>query len=54
MTDKEAFKLIGQRAEELTAKKEIQEKMVALAQEHGKEYAEQWLYRVAIATLCGM
>lgn len=54
MTDKEAFKIIGQRTEELTKKKETQERMVALAQEHGKEYAEQWLYRVAIATLCGM
>lgn len=54
MTNKEAFTLIGQRVEELTAKNEIQEKMVALAQEHSKEYAEQWLYRVAIATLCGM
>lgn len=54
MTNKEAFRLIGQRAEELTKKKEIQEKMVALAQEHSKEYAEQWLYRAAIATLCWM
>lgn len=51
MTDNEAYKLIGERAEELTKNIEIQKKMVEIANKDGKTEAEKWLYRFAIATL---
>lgn len=53
MADKEAFKMIGERAEELAEKPEVQNKMLQIAKENGKEEAEKWLYMSAIATLCG-
>lgn len=54
MTDKEAYKLIGKRAEELTRHSEIQHKMLKIANTESKEAAVKWLYVAAIATLCGM
>ena len=54
MTDNEAYKLIGERAEELTSNKEVQKKMVEIAKTDGKEKAEKFLYNLAIATLCGV
>jgi len=51
MTDNEAYKLIGERVEELTKEKEVQKKMVEIANAEGREKAEQFLYRLAIATL---
>ena len=54
MNDKEAFKLIGERAEELAKDQEVQHKMLQIAKEKSKEDAENWLYRLAIATLAGI
>lgn len=54
MTDNEAYKLIGERAEELTKNIEIQKKMVEIAKSDGKEKAEKFLYNLAVATLCGV
>ena len=51
MTDKEAYKLIGERAEELSKRVDVQKKMVEIANKDGKSEAEKWLYRCAIATL---
>lgn len=51
MTDEEAYKLIGERAEELAKREDVQNKMVEIAKTDGKEKAEKWLYRMAIATL---
>ena len=48
MTDEEAYKLIGERAEELAKREDVQKKMVEIV---NKDEAEKWLYRVAIATL---
>ena len=53
MTDKEAYKLIGERAEELTKNIEVKNKMIEIVKTDGKEKAEALLYRLAIATLCG-
>ena len=54
MTYNEAYKLIGERAEELTKNIEIQKKMVEIAKSDGKEKAEKFLYNLAVATLCGV
>lgn len=51
MTDTEAYKLIGERAEELTKRIDVQTKMVQIANTKGKEKAEKWLYNLAIASL---
>lgn len=53
MTDEQAYKLIGERTEELSKNKDIQNKMVEIAQKEGKAKAEQYLYMLAISTLCG-
>lgn len=54
MSNKEAFKLIGERARELVKTQEVQQKMLQIAKEKSKEDAEKWLYRLAIATLAGI
>ena len=51
MKDKEAYKLIGERTEELAKREDVQKKMVEIANKDGKGAAEKWLYRVAISTL---
>ena len=51
MKDKEAYKLIGERAEELAKREDVQKKMVEIANKDGKVEAEKWIYRMAIATL---
>jgi len=51
MTDNEAYTLIGERAEQLAKNTEIQQKMLELAKLEGKEKAEQFLYKLAIASL---
>ena len=51
MTDEEAYKLIGERAEELSKRSDVQKKMVEISSKDGKAEAEKWLYRTAIATL---
>lgn len=54
MTNKEAYKLIGERAEELTKEPNIRKQMIEIARKEGKEKAEQFLYFTAIATLVGI
>lgn len=54
MTDKEAFALVGKRAEELSRSHDVQEKMMKIARAEGKESAEKYLYFLAISTLCGV
>ena len=51
MNDEEAYKLIGERAEELSKRADVQKKMIEIADKDGKAEAEKWLYRCAIATL---
>ena len=51
MTDEEAYRLIGERATELSKREYVQKKMVEIANKDGKAEAEKWLYRMAIATL---
>ena len=51
MTDKEAYKAIGERAEELRKRDDVQKKMVEIAVKDGKAEAEKWLYMSAIASL---
>lgn len=51
MTDNEAYKIIGERAEELSKRADVQKKMVEIANKDGIAEAEKWLYRSAIATL---
>lgn len=51
MNDKQAFKLIGERTRELLRQKSIQEAMLKITNEKGKEEAERWIYRLAIGTL---
>ena len=53
MRNEEAYKLIGERAEELSKNTDVQNKMVEIAKSEGKEKAEKFLYNLAIATLCG-
>lgn len=53
MTNKEAYKLIGERAKVLTRNLDIQLTMLRIAEEKGKEEAAKWLYMAAIATLVG-
>ena len=54
MTNEQAYKMIGERAEELTNNTEGQKKMVEIANNEGKEKAESFLYKLAIATLVGI
>ena len=51
MTDKEAYKEIGERAEELSKRADVQKKMVEIAVKDGKAESEKWLYMSAIASL---
>ena len=51
MTDLEAYELIGERAEELTKRADVQKKMVEIADNDGKEEAAKWLEMAAIASL---
>lgn len=54
MTNEQAYKLIGERAQELSEKPEVQKKMVEICRQEGKEKAENFLYSLAIATLAGI
>ena len=51
MTDKEAYKIIGERAEQLSQIPDVQKKMVEIAGKDGKAEVEKWLYMSAIASL---
>lgn len=52
MTDKEAYKILGDRVAELCENKEIQNKMLEILHKESKEEAEKWVYSLAVATLC--
>lgn len=54
MTDKEAHKLIADRVVELLEREDVKKRMVEIFREAGREEAEKWLCRVAIATLAGL
>jgi len=55
MDDKSAYRLIGERAEELSKMPEVQKKMVEMVRSgFTKEDAEKWLYACAIGTLIGV
>ena len=53
MTNEQAYKMIGERAEELVKNTEVQKIMVEIVNNEGKEKAESYLYKLAIATLAG-
>ena len=54
MDDSAAYRLIGQRAEELTKRADVQKKMMQIAETEGTEKAKEYVYRLAIATLVGV
>ena len=55
MDDKTAYKLIGERTQELANMPEVQKKMVDMVNSgHTKEEAEKWLYMCAIGSLIGI
>ena len=54
MTNEQAYKLIGDRASELSKNPTVQKKMIEIAQKEGKEKAENYLYILSVATLCGI
>lgn len=55
MDDKTAYKLIGERTQELANMPEVQAKMVEMVNSgHTKKEAEKWLYMCAIGTLIGV
>ena len=55
MTNSEAYKMIGARADELSKLPEVQAKMVEMIRDGStKEDAEKWLYMSAIGTLIGV
>lgn len=53
MNDVQAIRLIGERAEELSRNKDVQNKMLEIARRDGQEAAEKFVYNLAIATLYG-
>ena len=55
MTNTEAYKIIGERTQELSNIPEVQAKMVEMVRNGAtKEDAEKWLYMCAIGTLAGI
>lgn len=54
MTNEEAIKMIGERAAILAENTEVQQKMIEIAKQHGREAAESWCYKMAICTLAGI
>lgn len=53
MDDSAAYRLIGQRAEELTKRADVQRTMMQIAERESTEKAKEYVYRLAIATLVG-
>jgi len=52
MSDSEAYKIIGERVQELANIPEVQAKMVEMVRNGAtKEEAEKWLYMCAIGTI---
>ena len=55
MTNTEAYKIIGERTQELSNIPEVQAEMVKMVHNGAtKEEAEKWLYMCAIGTLMGI
>ena len=55
MTNTEAYKIIGERTQELANIPEVQAEMVEMVRNGAtKEDAEKWLYVCAIGTLSGI
>lgn len=54
MEEQEAYKVIGDRVRELIERDDVKSKMLEIANEKSKEDAEQFVYRLAIATLMGV
>ena len=54
MKDSEAFEMIAKRVEELVERDDVKVQMVKIANENGKQEAENWVYQLAIATLLGV
>ena len=55
MTNSEAYRMIGARAEELSKLPEVQAKMIEMVRNGStKEEAEKWLSACAIGTLVGI
>ena len=55
MTNSEAYRMVGARAEELSKLPEVQAKMIEMVRNGStKEDAEKWLYMSAIGTLAGI
>ena len=48
MTDEEAYRLIGERATELSKREDVQKKMVEIANKDGKDEAEQKLKEMEV------
>lgn len=51
MTNKETFKLIGEREKELSKLPDVQKKMLETAKRNGKKAAETLLFGLAVTTL---
>ena len=54
MTDKEAYRLIGEAAEKLSRMPEMQAQMMKITHEKDKKAAEKMLYMTAIGALMGI
>jgi uncharacterized oligopeptide transporter (OPT) family protein len=55
MTNTEAYKIIGERTQELANIPEVQAEMVEMVRNGAtKEEVEKWLYMCAIGTLAGI
>ena len=55
MTNAEAYKIIGERTQELSNIPEVQAEMVKMVRNGAtKEDVEKWLYMCAIGTLAGI
>ena len=55
MTNSEAYRMIGARAEELSKLPEVQAKMIEMVRNGStKEDTEKWLYMCAVGTLIGL
>ena len=54
MNEHEAYRAISDRVRELIERDDVKNKMLKIANEKSKEDAEQFVYRLAIATLMGV
>lgn len=52
MTNSEAYKILGDRVQELCKNTSVQSKMLEILHKESKEATEKWVYSLAMATLC--